>query len=98
MELNSSAEDTILSVEDENQCFYSMFSQEYVKNILTQYEKLNALFSKVKIEYIQGEPVTKIVDGQMIIEDSSTSEIKMTDAQLAEITALVETVRTDLLK
>lgn len=71
---------------------------EYVKNVLTKYEKLNDLFSKVKIEYIQGEPVTKIVDGQMVIEDSSTSEIKMTDAQLAEITAMVESVRADLLK
>jgi len=71
---------------------------DYVKNVLTKYEKLNDLFAKVKIEYIQGEPVTKIVDGQMIIEDSSTSKIIMTDAQLAEITALVESVRTDLLK
>ena len=42
--------------------------------------------------------MTKIVDGQMIIEDSSTSKIIMTDAQLAEITTLVESVRTDLLK
>ena len=71
---------------------------DYVKNVLTKYEKLNDLFANVKIEYIQGEPVTKIVDGQMIIEDSSTSKIIMTDAQLTEITALVESVRTDLLK
>ena len=71
---------------------------DYVKNVLTKYEKLHDLFANVKIEYIQGEPVTKIVDGQMIIEDSSTSKIIMTDAQLAEITALVESVRTDLLK
>ena len=69
-----------------------------MKNVLTKYEKLNDLFANVKIEYIQGEPVTKIVDGQMIIEDSSTSKIIMTDAQLTEITALVESVRTDLLK
>ena len=52
----------------------------------------------MKIEYIQGEPTTKVVDGQLVIEDTSTSKIVMTDAQLTEITNLVEEIRKDLLK
>ena len=70
----------------------------YFKPIIAQFDKLNEVFSKVKIEYIQGEPVTKIVDGQMIIEDSSTSKIIMDDKQLKEITDLTENVRKALLK
>jgi hypothetical protein len=70
----------------------------YFKPIIAQFDKLNEAFSKVKIEYIQGDPVTKIVDGQMIIEDSSTSKIIMDDKQLKEITDLTENVRKVLLK
>jgi len=58
----------------------------HFKKIITGYNKLNEAFKKVEIKYIQGEPVTKIIDGQMVIEDSSTSEIIMSDAQLKEIT------------
>ena len=68
------------------------------KKIIENYTKLNELYKKVKIEYIQGEPTTKVVNGQLVIEDSSTSKIVMTDAQLNEITNLVEDVRKDLLK
>ena len=68
------------------------------KSIIENYTKLNDLYKKVKIEYIQGEPTTKIVDGQLVIEDSSSSKIIMTDAQLNEITNLVEDVRKELLK
>jgi hypothetical protein len=68
------------------------------KSIIENYSKLNDLYNKVKIEYIQGEPTTKVVDGQLVIEDSSTSKIIMTDAQLSEITNLVEDVRKELLK
>lgn len=68
------------------------------KKIIEGYSKLNDLYKKVKIEYIQGEPTTKIVDGQLVIEDSSTSKIVMTDDQLKEITKLVEDVRKELVK
>ncbi len=70
----------------------------HFKKIITGYNKLNEAFKKVEIKYIQGEPVTKIIDGQMVIEDSSTSEIIMSDAQLKEITELTEKVRSELLK
>ena len=65
--------------------------------IISEYEKLNTLFSKVKIEYVQGEPTVKIVDGQMVIEDSSTSKIVMSDDQLKEITNATENARKVLL-
>jgi hypothetical protein len=68
------------------------------KKIIENYTKLNNLYKNVKIEYIQGEPTTKVVDGQLVIEDTSTSKIVMTDAQLTEITNLVEEIRKDLLK
>ena len=69
----------------------------YFKKIIAGYSKLNDAFKKVEIKYVQGEPVTKIVDGQMVIEDSSTSEIIMSDAQLKEITELTESVRKEIL-
>ena len=69
----------------------------YFKKIIAGYAKLNDVFKKVEIKYVQGEPVTKIVDGQMVIEDSSTSEIIMSDAQLKEITDLTESVRKEIL-
>jgi hypothetical protein len=68
------------------------------KKIIDGYSKLNDAYKKVKIEYVQGEPVTKIVDGQLVIEDSSSSEIIMSDDQLKEITKLVEDVRKELVK
>jgi hypothetical protein len=70
----------------------------HFKKIISGYDKLNEVFKKVEIKYIQGEPVTKIIDGQMVIEDSSTSEIIMSDGQLKEITELTEKVRSELLK
>ena len=68
------------------------------KKIIEGYSKLNSTYKNVKIEYVQGEPTTKIVDGQLIIEDSSTSKIVMSDEQLKEITNLVEDVRKELIK
>lgn len=68
------------------------------KKIIDNYSKLNDLYKNVKIEYIQGEPTTKVVNGQLVIEDTSSSKIVMTDAQLTEITNLIEEVRKDLLK
>lgn len=69
----------------------------YFKPIISEFTKLNDLFKKVKIEYIQGEPVMKEVNGQLIIEDSSSSQIIMSDDQLKEITELTESVRKQLL-
>jgi hypothetical protein len=66
----------------------------FFAEIYSQMENLKKVFDKVEIQYTYGEPIKKEVDGKLIIEDNSSSTIKLTPAILTEITQEIEKIRT----
>lgn len=54
---------------------------------------LKSEYDKVTITYNYQEPITKEVNGRLVIIDNSTTEVNMNDEQLIKISALVKEIR-----
>jgi hypothetical protein len=54
-------------------------------------------FRDVRITYTLGEPVSKEVDGALVVEQTETSQVEMTDEQLAGIIGITKNVRNKLI-
>jgi hypothetical protein len=54
---------------------------------------LKSEYDKVTITYNYQEPITKEVNGRLVIIDNSTTEVHMSDEQLIQISALVKEIR-----
>ncbi len=68
-------------------------------NIMALVERLNAikeLYKEVKITYEQGEPVTKVIDGKLTIEQKDKQIVEVTPEVLKGIMASLVTLRNDL--
>lgn len=68
-------------------------SDKYFAQIVSQFEKLKQIYSKISITYEYKEPESKEVDGKLVIVNNSKSTVNISDEQLAEIIAEVEKVR-----
>ena len=67
-------------------------------NLSKDINRLKILFDAVKITYEYHEPVTKEVDGMLVVEDSSTSKIEVSKAQFIEIAQTIEEIRNSFIK
>jgi hypothetical protein len=56
-----------------------------------------AKYDKVKITYTRGAPVSSEKDGGLVVTQTDTSVVEMTDEQLAEIIEIIGTVRNKLI-
>ncbi len=54
-------------------------------------------YREVRITYTLGEPVSKEVDGALVVEQTETSQVDMTDAQLAGIIEITKSIRNKLI-
>lgn len=68
-------------------------SDQYFAKIVSEFEKLKEIYSKITISYTYVEPETKEVNGQLVIVNKSKSTVNITDEQLKEIIAEVARVR-----
>lgn len=57
------------------------------------FSDLKTIYNSVKITYVYKEPVTKEVDGMLVVEDQSSSEVTITEDQFAAILKKVEAMR-----
>jgi hypothetical protein len=62
-------------------------------NLITHLEKLKEELSKVKITEIEGETEMQEVDGVLMAVSTTTTDVEITDEQLASIITAVEEVR-----
>ena len=60
-------------------------------------QKIKDSFRDVRITYTLGEPVSKEVDGALVVEQTETSQVDMTDEQLAAIIEITRSVRNELI-
>ncbi len=54
-------------------------------------------FRDIRITYTLGEPVSKEVDGALVVEQTETSQVEMTDEQLAGIIEITKSIRNKLI-
>lgn len=62
-----------------------------------QITELKKLYDDVQIITVYGEPTSKEVDGMLVIEDNSTSEVKMSETLLAQITEKIKEIRSKII-
>lgn len=63
----------------------------------SQIAELKKLYDEVKIITTYGEPTSKEVDGMLVIEDNSTSEVVMSKELLAQITEKIKEIRSKII-
>lgn len=71
---------------------------KYFAGIVSEFDKLKAIYDKVKITYEYKEPETKEVNGQLVIVNNSKSTVNISDEQVKEITSTLSQVRANLVK
>jgi hypothetical protein len=70
----------------------------FFQKLLTDMNKLKALYDNVSLTYEYHEPESVEIDGRLVIVDKSTSKVSVTPEQVDQITTLVEQIRTRLVK
>ncbi|MEO1051695.1 MAG: hypothetical protein AAFX87_13790 [Bacteroidota bacterium] len=73
--------------------FYSTKNPN-MKDLHESFLRLKTAYDEIEITIIPGEPVSKVVDGVLIIENTDRSEVKITQENVDNITSIVEEIRT----
>jgi hypothetical protein len=60
-------------------------------------QDLKEKYREIRITYTLGEPVSKEVDGALVVEQTETSVVEMTDEQLKGIIDITKTIRNKLI-
>ncbi len=60
-------------------------------------QDIKEAFNDINITYTLGDPVSEEVNGSLVVTQTETSEVEMTDQQLEEIIAVTKTVRDKLI-
>lgn len=60
-------------------------------------QEIKEKFREIRITYTLGEPVSREVDGALVVEQTETSVVEMTDEQLAGIIEITKSVRNKLI-
>ena len=64
--------------------------------IHTSLKQLQTLYEDVEITYTYEESTSKIVDGVLVIEDNSSSQVDITDEKITEIANLTKEIRNNI--
>jgi len=72
-------------------------SDQNMASLLNDMEQLKKLYDKVNITYTYRESTFEIVDGVMVIKDNSSSTIKITPEDIANIKALISSIRNKII-
>lgn len=84
---------------DQIMILLSMFknNKDY-DNLSVDFTKLKTEYEGVKITYEYKPPVTKEVNGMLVVEDKSSSKVEITNEQFNKIAEIVSTIRTSIVK
>lgn len=63
------------------------------KALAKQIDELKAIYDNVRITTEMGQPVTKEVDGMLVIEQNEITTVEITDEQVAQIIAKIKEIR-----
>jgi hypothetical protein len=70
----------------------------YFQKIVADMNKLKGLYDNIKLTYEYHEPVSTEVKGRLVIVDKSTSTVNVTPEQVDQIGAMIEQIRTRMIK
>jgi hypothetical protein len=73
-------------------------NDSYFQKIISDMNQLKEVYDKVALVYEYHEPESIEVDGRLVIVDKSTSTVKITPEQVAEIGSVVDKMRSRLIK
>ena len=73
-------------------------NEQQFTDLIADYESIKALYDEVKITYEIGEPQAIETDGMMMVVQSETSHVMMSDETLVKIIDLTEEIRNKHLK
>ncbi|MBI4947908.1 MAG: hypothetical protein HY840_16075 [Bacteroidetes bacterium] len=69
----------------------------YFKNLGEHFSELKKVYDGITITYEYKEPITKEVNGELVIEDNTTSKIVVTDAQQKIIREVITKLRKEII-
>ncbi len=72
-------------------------TKPYFPELINDLNELYDIYDAISIETTFGAATQKIVDGQLIVEDSSESTVNITDADVQTITSLVRSIRNKMI-
>lgn len=77
----------------------SIYSEhdEQIAGLLDDIKRLEHAYENVHISYKYEESTSKVVDGVLEIESTSTSQVEITDEDIAKITEVVEDIRNKII-
>jgi hypothetical protein len=68
-------------------------------SLIADLKELQKVYNRVEIKTIStGKPVTKEVNGELVVEDATVSQINITDADVDLITSLTKSIRSKIIK
>jgi hypothetical protein len=70
---------------------------EELKPMKADFDVLGQAYNKVSISYIYKEPISKEVNGELVIVDNTETKVEMTPADADAISKQIETIRTKYL-
>jgi hypothetical protein len=68
-----------------------------LNRLISYFKELKIIYNEVEIITTYGDPITKEVNGMLVIEDQSTSEVKMTSETLLKIIIKIKELRTKII-
>lgn len=68
-----------------------------LNRLISYFKELKIIYNEVEIITTYGDPITKEVNGMLVIEDQSTSEVKMNDETLLKIIEKIKELRTKII-
>tara|TARA_B100000809_G_scaffold264708_1_gene321272 strand:+ start:807 stop:1721 length:915 start_codon:yes stop_codon:yes gene_type:complete len=68
-----------------------------LNKLISYFKDLKIIYDEVEIITTYGDPITKEVNGMLVIEDQSTSEVKMNDETLLKIIEKIKELRTKII-
>ncbi|MCU0449536.1 MAG: hypothetical protein MUC97_06760 [Bernardetiaceae bacterium] len=68
-------------------------------SLIADLKELQKVYNRVEIKTIStGKPVTKEVNGELVVEDATVSQINISDADVDLITSLTKSIRSKIIK
>jgi len=62
-------------------------------HLINDINELKSIYDQIKISYEYHEPVTKEVNGMLVVEDNSTSQVEITEEQFFKIADKIAALR-----
>jgi len=72
-------------------------SDPNIRDLADSFKALQEEFNKIEIKTVYREPTYEVVDGMLVVQDNSTSEIIMTDENIESIRTMVYDIRNNII-